>query len=390
MGLEAATYIHELVATNPVGAVDPKSQGDDHLRLLKATIQATFPNIEGAVTITHTQLNALAASALTGFAAPSVAVDLAAGSEGVATTALRSDAKLQLSQAIAPTWSAAHSFTRNRSAAGEYGILQVCAQPANLLYATGAPANEKGWRMSADSGGTFFGQAMNDADNAGGIWLQVDRTGITIDSITLNATTVAMSAGVTARNINTTAAGGNNLGLRAQGDGTNDVEIAVATSGGGDPYFCARASGVVDWSIGSDRSSGEFQINNSVGLAASLFRFTQSGDLIVDGGVDTGNTGLFDNGARVIDIPRRTSGFIRGQCLAVSAGVTLNTGDMAAGYTYSLYNDSGSDVTVTQGAGVTLRLAGTTSTGNRTLAARGFGVIWCNSGTEAIISGNVS
>lgn len=56
MGLETATYIDGLVASNPT-ATDPKAQGDDHLRLIKAAILATFPSITGAVTRTHTQLN---------------------------------------------------------------------------------------------------------------------------------------------------------------------------------------------------------------------------------------------------------------------------------------------------------------------------------------------
>lgn len=87
------------------------------------------------------------------------------------------------------------------------------------------------------------------------------------------------------------------------------------------------------------------------------------------------------------DIPRRTSGFARGECLAISAGVTLNTSDMAAGYSFTVYNDSASAITITQGSGVTLRLVDTATTGNRTLAARGMAFIWCNSGTEAVISG---
>lgn len=42
MGLEVATYISDLVDANPGGG-DPKSQGDDHLRLIKEVLQATFP-----------------------------------------------------------------------------------------------------------------------------------------------------------------------------------------------------------------------------------------------------------------------------------------------------------------------------------------------------------
>ena len=56
MALESATYIDGLVTTNPTGA-DAKSTADDHLRLIKSTVKATFPNITGAVTPTHTELN---------------------------------------------------------------------------------------------------------------------------------------------------------------------------------------------------------------------------------------------------------------------------------------------------------------------------------------------
>lgn len=56
MALETGTYISDLVSTNPV-ASDNISQGDDHIRLLKSTIKATFPNVSGAVTPTHTELN---------------------------------------------------------------------------------------------------------------------------------------------------------------------------------------------------------------------------------------------------------------------------------------------------------------------------------------------
>lgn len=43
MGLESATYIGGLSTSNPVSS-DGVSQGDDHLRLIKNVLQATFPN----------------------------------------------------------------------------------------------------------------------------------------------------------------------------------------------------------------------------------------------------------------------------------------------------------------------------------------------------------
>ncbi len=86
------------------------------------------------------------------------------------------------------------------------------------------------------------------------------------------------------------------------------------------------------------------------------------------------------------DVPRVTGGLERGKCLATSSDVTVNTGP-AAGSACSIYNDSGSAITITQGPGLTLRLSGTGTSGNRTLAARGFATIWFNSTTEAIVSG---
>lgn len=69
MGLESATYINGLVETNPTSS-DNANQGDNHLRLIKATLKATFPNITGPVTVTQTTLNTpylpLAGGTLTG------------------------------------------------------------------------------------------------------------------------------------------------------------------------------------------------------------------------------------------------------------------------------------------------------------------------------------
>lgn len=47
MGLETGTHINDLVPTNPVSG-DTKSQGDDHLRLIKAILQNTFPTASKA------------------------------------------------------------------------------------------------------------------------------------------------------------------------------------------------------------------------------------------------------------------------------------------------------------------------------------------------------
>lgn len=62
MPIESATYLDDLNPLYPDGA-DEKSEGDDHLRLLKSVLQATFPNIAGAVTPDEAELNVLTGAA---------------------------------------------------------------------------------------------------------------------------------------------------------------------------------------------------------------------------------------------------------------------------------------------------------------------------------------
>jgi len=53
----------------------------------------------------------------------------------------------------------------------------------------------------------------------------------------------------------------------------------------------------------------------------------------------------------------------------------------------TIYNNTAGNITITQGSGLTLRLAGTATTGSRTLAQRGWATVVFESATEAVISG---
>jgi hypothetical protein len=56
MPLETATYINSLVTSNPDGAGDARSTLDDHIRLIKAALKRTFPNIDGQVSVSVSDL----------------------------------------------------------------------------------------------------------------------------------------------------------------------------------------------------------------------------------------------------------------------------------------------------------------------------------------------
>lgn len=79
-----------------------------------------------------------------------------------------------------------------------------------------------------------------------------------------------------------------------------------------------------------------------------------------------------------------------GKHLYVSATTTIPSGVFVAGNEFLVVNSSGSTVTLTQGAGTTLRLGGTATTGSRTIAAYGVANVLCV-GTETFyVTGNVT
>jgi hypothetical protein len=76
-----------------------------------------------------------------------------------------------------------------------------------------------------------------------------------------------------------------------------------------------------------------------------------------------------------------------GKCYKTTGNMTVPNATFAADDIVTIYNNSASSITITQGASLTLRLSGTSGTGNRTLAQRGLATIWFISASEAVISG---
>ena len=58
MGLESASYISQLITSNPPES-DPAETAADHLRLVKSVLQNSFPNVTGPVIATQSQLNTI-------------------------------------------------------------------------------------------------------------------------------------------------------------------------------------------------------------------------------------------------------------------------------------------------------------------------------------------
>jgi hypothetical protein len=77
-----------------------------------------------------------------------------------------------------------------------------------------------------------------------------------------------------------------------------------------------------------------------------------------------------------------------GKHIAISSGgVTVPPGIFSAGDAISIYNNSTSNQTITQGSLVTMHLSGTSTTGNRTISQRGVATVLCVASNRFVIFG---
>jgi hypothetical protein len=107
-----------------------------------------------------------------------------------------------------------------------------------------------------------------------------------------------------------------------------------------------------------------------------------------------------DSAGNVRDIPQnsQTTSYTlvagdAGKHVFTTAGVTIPSGVFVVGQAVTIYNNTTGTITVTQGTNVTLRQAGASGTGNRTLAQRGLATVLCvsgSAGTEFVIAGNIT
>ena len=168
-----------------------------------------------------------------------------------------------------------------------------------------------------------------------------------------------------------------------------EVYEFVNNSGGSHPFQIRVSNGGAAYNNGvtnNGASSGTIIFQVPYNAPDTLYyqctnHSAMGGDITVLGGV------------RSIPQNSQTSAYILaasdiGKHVSITTGgVTINTGIFSAGDAVSIYNNSGSNQTITQGTSVTLRQAGTANTGNRTLAQYGVCTVLCVGSETFVISG---
>jgi hypothetical protein len=123
-------------------------------------------------------------------------------------------------------------------------------------------------------------------------------------------------------------------------------------------------------------------------------------DYTVNQSVGTGNNVTFnavnDAAGNLRDVPQNAKSAAytlvsadAGKHVSITTGgVTVPASVFSAGQVITVYNNAAASQTITQGASVTMYLAGTATTGNRTLAQRGLATILCVAANTFVISGS--
>ena len=158
---------------------------------------------------------------------------------------------------------------------------------------------------------------------------------------------------------------------------TTDADLTVTTG-----TLLANVEGTLNGNA-STASNLDGTPNISVGT------ITSSADITTTNGAITAAkfVGRLEN----LIASNKTSGYTTlkadaGTIIRTTSNVTIGNGIYDAGDIISIYNNSGSDITITQSS-TTLRKVGTANTGNITLAQRGLMTVTCVSSNEFVCSG---
>ena len=189
------------------------------------------------------------------------------------------------------------------------------------------------------------------------------------------------------------------------------VDTIVNEAGSGAPNFSSGLTGTNGTFTGNLNVTGNISAGgtityedvtsvDSVGIvtARNKLNVVSGGINVAAGGVNvTGVVTATSYEGRHSQVPKnaQTGAYTlvksdSGKCVSTNSGVTVPNAVFAAGDCVTIWNDSSSAITITQGSGFQLREAGETSTGNVSLKNFGLATLWFNTGGTAVISGNLA
>jgi hypothetical protein len=268
------------------------------------------------------------------------------------------------------------------SLTGGGGITVSSSTGAITLGSTATALSTNGAIVARDSSGNFAANIIT-----------ANLTGTVTGSVSGNAGTVTNGVYTTdTATVTNTMLAGSITNAKLAGSITND-KLANSTISG-----IALGSNLAALTIDGYLTGTSYNGSTAVTIAVDATTAATANKVVArDASGDIFARIVSDSLGNIRSIPinNKVASYIlaatdNGQMISITTGgVTVNTGVFASpfGQSISIYNNSASSQTITQGAGVTLRLAGTAATGNRTLARYGVATIVCVASETFVISG---
>ena len=165
---------------------------------------------------------------------------------------------------------------------------------------------------------------------------------------------------------------------------------------GGLSFFALMQGDAVDTNTPGDGTVTTSKIGDDQVTTAKIGDDQITGAKLADNITISTTSTISDAAGNLRDIPQnaKTGAYVllasdAGKHISITTGgVTVNASVFSVGDAVSIYNNSGSNQTVTQGTSVTLRLAGDGTAGNKTLAGYGLCTVLCVASNEFVIAGS--
>lgn len=220
---------------------------------------------------------------------------------------------------------------------------------------------------------------------SGSATFTADQSGDATFTVTSNATSANTNSTIVSRDASGNFSAGT-ITAALSGNATTAATLQTARLIGGVSF-----NGSADINLPGVNTAGN---QNTTGSAATVTTTVASGATGTTQAAKTANTTIattaFTDRLRSLASSTTTGTAVlsdRGSLISLAAGFTIPANVFAANDTFTLYNNTAGNLTITQGASLTLRLVGSATTGNRTLAQRGLATVVFISATEAVISG---
>lgn len=181
---------------------------------------------------------------------------------------------------------------------------------------------------------------------------------------------------------------------------TGAFKLTFASAGGGTSVNVAQGYNTLLASDGTNVKLSNDSPTTTAGATTQVIYnngsvFAGSINLTFDGTDLTCGGVIYDaiGDVRTVPANAQTSAYVlaaadSGKYVSITTGgVTVPQNVFFAGDTITIYNNSSASQTITQGGGVTLRLVGTATIGNRTLAQYGVATVLCVGTNVFVITG---